>query len=227
MILTAHQVGYLPWAGLFAKAAKADLFVVLDDVQFESNGFNNRNSIKTAQGRQWLTVPVRHDNRQMLRHTKIDNNQPWVRKHARTIEQSYSKAPYFDMLADIVDYIQLPHPNLMHLNVALFRLCMRMCGIETPIVMSSDLNCPGSGYDRLIQMCKALEADSFLFGAHGGDYVDDSAFDDAGIGFEIFRYITPEYPQQYGPFLPNLSIVDVIANCGDRSIDVINGRVVK
>ena len=91
------QPSYLPWLGYFAQLHRCDVFVIYDDVQFDKHGWRNRNRIKTAQGAQWLTVPVltTGQNRPTNRDIGIDNKQPWRKKHLAALQQNYARAPYF------------------------------------------------------------------------------------------------------------------------------------
>ena len=115
MILTAQQPAYLPWCGLFAKIAMADTFVSLDSVQFEKNSYINRNKIWTSQGPSWLTVPVHHHLDTKINEIEIENELPWMRKHWRSIEQSYHKAPYFSVFLENTLYAR-PWSKLVDLN---------------------------------------------------------------------------------------------------------------
>ena len=102
MIISAHQPAYLPWCGYFQRISMSDVFVILDEVQFEKNSFTNRNQIKTSNGVFWLTVPVRLKGHlsSNIKQIEISDNGQWAKKHWKTIKQNYLKAPFFDLYQD-------------------------------------------------------------------------------------------------------------------------------
>ena len=96
LIVTIHQPQYLPWIGYFDKINQVDAFCFLDNVQFKKNEWQNRNRIKTAQGWQWLTVPVKHRFPQTIEEVEINDTVNWRRKHLQALATNYKKTPYFD-----------------------------------------------------------------------------------------------------------------------------------
>jgi hypothetical protein len=220
MIVTAHQVGYLPWAGLFDRVAQCDVLVVLDNVQYERHGFNNRNRIKTANGVQWLTVPVHSKGhfRSSLGATVTLDSDRWVYKHLTAIRQAYGKAPHFGSLFDGLAHNLFPGARLIDINLRLFTLLARHLGIGTRIIQAGDLPCHGTGMNLIASICGELEAKEFLFGGHGLDYINSGLFErTCGAKAVIHRYRTPEHPQLHGAFEPNLSAIDLLMNCGPDS----------
>jgi hypothetical protein len=218
------QPSYLPWLGYFAQLKQSDVFVIYDDVQFDKNGWRNRNRIKTAQGAQWLTVPVltTGQHRPANRDIAVDNKQAWGKKHLAALRQNYARAPYFAQTIATFEilYGQAWH-RLLDLNVACFDAVNQLLGLRREIRFASELGVEGQGAERLIGICHKLEADRFYEGAAGRDYIDDTLFKDAGIAIEYQDYQHPVYPQLHGDFIPFLSVVDLLFNCGPKSLEIL------
>ena len=217
MTLSAHQPAYLPWLGYFNKIAQADIFVILDDVQYEKNSFINRNRIKTPQGVQWLTVPVHGKGKPVIKDTLIANDR-WRDKHVRSIEQSYSRAPYFDEMFEWIEgTYRLPPPYLWQKLADveyLLALILKAMNMSPAIADQSDIGVGGVKQDLILNLCKHFNADRFLFGSEGRGYADVEWFAKRGIECVFQDYHTPEYPQLYGEFVPDLSVVDALFNVG-------------
>lgn len=223
-LLTAHQNVYLPWLGLFHKIALADTFCSFDQVQYLPKDWNNRNKIKTAMGPIWLTVPVHsHGHRDKpLSEIEIDNTKPWAKKHWRSLELNYSKAPFFDEYAGFFEEIYgREWTHLAQLNDVMLRSFLNMLEIEVDFTRASDHDFQGTGSDLVLDMCKTLGADRYIFGALGRDYADVDAFTEAGIKVAFQDYRHPTYPQFYGEFESHLSIVDLLFNCGPDSYEIL------
>lgn len=225
MILTAHQPCYLPWLGLFAKIALADTFCIFDAVQFERHGYSNRVKIKTNTGPQWLTVPVEHG-MPLLKDAKIVQG-GWARKHCRTIELAYQKAPFFPLYFDALREILMREHNLLvELDTALLRFLLNALGIRTKIVKASEQDFRGSKSELVLDMCRKLGAKAYIFGQYGASYADVPAFDRAGVGVLFQSYQHPTYPQLHGAFESGLSIIDLLFNHGPESLTILtNGRL--
>lgn len=224
--LAAHQPQYLPWLGFFDKVAQADVFVLLDNVQFKKNEWQNRNRIKGASGPQWITVPVRRRFPQTIAEVEVRDTEPWRRKHLRALDSNYRRAAHFEeVMAPIAEVLEQRQTRLAPLNIELIRRLMRQLGIETRIVLGSAVEAREDPTLRLIDLCLQMGADTYLSGA-GGDYLDQSAFAAAGISLRFQAYRHPTYPQLYGDFEPYMSVVDLLMNCGPGSFSIIaSGRL--
>jgi hypothetical protein len=223
LILTAHQPVYLPWLGLFHKIAVADLFCYFDIVQYQTKDYNNRNKIKTHSGDSWLSVPV--ESKQHLEKNvgdiRIVQN-GWQRKHVKSIQYAYQKAPHFqNYAAELEAIIVGAHGTLSALNFAMLRFLMRSLAIETPIVKASDYVFQGAKSELVLDMCRQLRADVYIFGAQGQDYADVNKFLAAGVTPYFQNYRHPIYRQLHGPFLPCMSVIDLLFNEGPRSRDIL------
>jgi len=225
MILTAHQPVYLPWLGLFHKIALADSFVSLDHVQFLKQDWNNRNKIKVPHKTEWLTVPV-HQHGYMeksLTDIEIDNRQPWQRKHWQLIKRGYERAPYYSRYAGFFEdvYKDKKWENLVELNDFMLRWFLKELKILTNITSSSTLNLLKRKSQLIEEMCQKSGAKTYIFGEMGKNYADLSSFKSHGINIVFQEYNHPVYPQMHGEFVSNLSILDLLFNCGEESRDIL------
>lgn len=224
MILTAHQPVYLPWLGLFNKIALSDLFCYFDIVQYQTKDFNNRNKIKTNAGPIWLTVPVESKDhyKKSIGKIKIIQN-GWQKKHIKTIQLQYKKAPFFDKYFE--KFINTLDSNskgtLSELNLSMLKLFNEILGISTPIILASEFDFEGKKSDLVLDMCKKLGADKYIFGAQGKDYADKDSFLAEGVVPLFQEYKHPQYPQLHGDFISHLSVLDLIFNVGDSALEVL------
>jgi hypothetical protein len=221
------QPGYLPWLGFFEQVHRCDIFVLYDDVQFDKNSWRNRNRIKTPDGPLWLTVPVSHRGHtcQTLLETKISETKRWPRKHFSSLKTYYGKAPYWNRYSEgLAEIYEHEWYLLVDLDIALIMYLLQELGIHTQILRSSELGISGDKTGRLVSICSALRADTFYEGAAGRDYIETEKFDRAGITLEYQDYQHPIYPQLYGEFLPYLSVIDLMFNCGEKSLKILSGE---
>lgn len=224
MILTAHQPVYLPWLGLFHKIALADAFCYFDDVQYLKKDWNNRNKIKTPQGPLWLTVPVltSEHREKTIREIEINNSTNWRKKHASSILNNYRKAPYFREYAPFFeDVYSRDWKYLSELNEHMLKWFLQELGIDVTYYKASELHLKGAKSGLVLDMCKKLEADLYIFGALGKEYAKEEDFAKAGIKIEFQDYNHPTYPQLYGDFVPYMSVIDLLFNCGGRSLEIL------
>jgi hypothetical protein len=222
------QPGYLPWLGFFEQMHKCDLFVIYDDVQYDKNGWRNRNRIKTATGAQWLTVPVqiRFEQQPLINDVLIDNTSNWSKKHLASIRQNYSNALFYKQYIHLFEETYSTEwTYLVDLDMHFIVHIAKLLGIDTnKIVRSSSLSITGDRIERLISICRHFNADTFYEGAAGRDYIDENIFKSAGIGLEFQDYRHPVYKQLYGDFIPYMSVIDLLFNCGEKSLSIIMDR---
>lgn len=231
MILTAHQPAYLPWVGLFHKIALSDVFCSFDDVQYLKKDWNNRNKIKTVSGPIWLTVPVLSTGyrERKMREIEIDNSSDWRRRHWRSICLNYKKAPYFSKYADYFEGVyKTDWKYLVDLNETMLKWFLHELGIEVGFHKASTLALEGHKSALVLDMCKNLGADLYIFGKLGRDYADEDGFTQAGVKVYFQDYKHPVYPQSFGEFIPYMSVIDLLFHCGERSLDIaISGNITK
>lgn len=230
MIVAIHQPQYLPWAGYLDKVDQADTFVLLDTVQFKKGEWQNRNRFKTAQGPQWITVPVLHDFGQLIKDVIIDpRRSSWARKHHQALKTHYGSTPGIsDVEGCLIPVWEREWERLAPLNVAILQALMELTGIETSLLLASEMEpAPDHPDERLISICRQLGADTYLAGAGGPDYMQMELWEEAGIGVIVQEFIHPVYTQPFGDFLPAMSAVDLLCNCGRDALALLreaNGR---
>ena len=226
MIVAVHQPQYLPWLGYFAKIDRADVFVLLDTVQFKKNEWQNRNRIKTADGWQWLTVPVTYRFPQRIHEVAVNNRERWQHKQRQAIVSNYRKAPCWDSIAPFIEEILTPQWDcLAALNIATVRKLAKILGIETPLYVASELPAfPEDPDERLIAVTKHFGADTYLAGSGGRDYMNLDRYEQNGIKVLFQEYRHPVYEQRFGAFEPFMSVVDLLFNHGKESLSILRGE---
>ena len=224
MILTAHQPVYLPWLGLFHKIALADTFVSFNQVQYLPKDWNNRNRIKTANGPIWLTVPVlKSGHREKnLKEIEINNDVTWRRKHWKSICLNYKKAPFFSRYESFFEDVYAREwQYLAELNDYMLKWFLDTLNIKTVFLDASDYDFQGVKNELVLDMCKHLGSDVYIFGELGADYADTESFRNENMDVLFQKYKHPVYPQLHEPFISHLSILDLLFNCGDKSFEVL------
>jgi hypothetical protein len=222
------QPSYLPWLGFFEQIYRSDVFVIYDDVQYDKDGWRNRNRIKTPNGIQWLTVPVhiKFEDKPLIYEVKIDNSTNWRIKHLRSIKQNYSKAPFYKNYIDIFEeaYSQ-EWEYLIDINMYFILKLVEALGMkDKKIVRSSFLNIKGDRIQRLVNLCKLFNANLFYEGSAGKNYINVQDFAKHGIKVEFQDYKHPIYNQLYGDFISHLSIIDLLFNHGDKSLSILTNK---
>ena len=210
------QSNYIPWKGYFDFIDDVDLFVFHDDLQYTKGDWRNRNKIKTKNGAIWLTVPVKYYSvSQLIMETEIDYSQRWQQKHLNQINENYHKASFFDQVYDEYAGIVLcKYSTISELNVALIKWIMEKLGINTNLLMSSEIKPVGSKTERLIDILTKLNATVYFSGPSAKNYLDYSKFEEAGIGLEYKSYDYKKYKQLSYPFIDGVTILDLIFNQG-------------
>jgi len=225
MILTAHQPSYLPWLGLFAKMKKSDIFVYFDNVSYSKRDWSSRNKIRNEKSWLWLTVPVLTQGKknQIFTEVKIDNNQEWARKHWAKISMNYSKAPFFSLYENFFKDVYNTEWNyLSELDEHITKYLMKILGIKTKFVKAStSLQLEGKKSSLVLDMCKKMNASTIIFGGEGKNFAEVEDFESAGIKVIFQEYEHPIYPQIHGEFISHMSIIDLLFNCGPKSLEIL------
>lgn len=213
------QSNYIPWKGYFDMIASVDQFILYDEVQYTHSDWRNRNRIKTPQGVQWLSIPVGASIHRRISDVMVTDTSAGLRHWAR-LAQAYRPAPCFRETAAWIEplYTQIPWRNLSDINQRFLREVCGRLAITTQISRSDDYPSMGDRNGRLIALCQAVDADIYVSGPAARAYLDTAAFQRAGISVEWFDYAGyPEYHQLWGPFKHDVSIVDLLFNCGDSA----------
>lgn len=212
------QSNYIPWKGYFDVIASVDEFIIYDCVQYTKNDWRNRNQIKTANGKAWLTVPVRHlSTNQLIEEIEIADKRCF-KKHWSSIRQSYARAKHLRFIEEHLEPIfcsdEVPN-RLSEMNVRLIRLTSELLGIHTSICDSRSYEIEGDRNQRLISLCTRAGADCYVSGPAARAYLDIQAFKKAGIEVSWMSYGGyRDYEQPHPPFDHHVSVVDLLACTG-------------
>ena len=223
------QPSYLPWVGYFDLMDQADVFVLLDNVQFAKRSWHQRNRVKGPQGELMLTVPVRSKGRfaQRIADVEIDVDRNFSATHVRSVRLAYSRAPYAERyLAAWEAILERGHSRLVALNTDLILWFRDALGLRTPVVRSSTLDVAGKRSELLVDICRAVGADSYLSPPGSRAYIEGhDLFAANGIALRYQVYRPPQYRQLHGAFIASLSVLDLLLNEGPESLSIIrSGR---
>src|SRR5262245_50358805 len=224
MIVAIHQPHYLPWLGYLHRMAQVDLFVLLDHVQFERRNYQNRTLVRMDDEPRWLTVPVvQRSQKERIIDKEIDNRLEgarwWSPSHFATLRHAYRRAPFSGAYAAAVKQLfETRWERLVDLNQAGLDLLREAFGIRTRLARSSELAVEGARGDLILDICRAVGADTLLAGMGGSrGYLDAEAFARAGVRIEFHEFHHPEYPQcGAAPFSKGLCAIDMLFNCGSE-----------
>ena len=222
MKIAIHQPNYLPWIGFFDKLDQVDYFVLLDNAIHSKSGFVHRNKIKTPTDSFTLTVPLKNKE-SPINEILIANETNWNLKHWKAIEFNYKKSPYWHLYKDGFENIFLQKwPYLSDLNITLIKHITFLLSIDTHLVKESDLNMNlGNRNTRNINIVSFLNGTIYISGEGARIYNDSQLFKEHNIELIYQKFTHPSYPQRWGQFIPNLSIIDMMFNCGPSTIEII------
>ena len=230
MLVAGHQPNYLPYLGFFHKLARVDRFMIVDLAQFVKRGefgWIHRNKLRTPNGWQWLSLPVKTSGKrtQSCAEAELENHLNWRRKHWAAIEFNYRNAPHFAEYRDRFKAVyEREWTHLVPLSVELIRLIAGCFGIATPIELASAHGVTGEAGGLLTAICKHYGASRYLSGVHGRDYLNMDEMKAAGVTVEFQEFAHPIYTQCHrGAFEPYMSALDLIFNAGPRARDVLLG----
>jgi WbqC-like protein family len=220
-LVAIHQPTFLPWLGWWDKLVRADVFVLLDDVQFPKKGGTWMNRVRMLIGGEarWVTVPVDrsfHGTR-AVREMRFDTARPWRDDILRTLGSSYGRASHFAAVMPVVEEaLARPTDRIAELNESAIRCLAGPLGLDTStLVHQSDIGIAGTSNELLVALCRAVGGDAYLSGDGAGGYLSEQAFADAGLELRYQEFTAPPYPQQVdGSHEPGLSVVDALMNCG-------------
>jgi hypothetical protein len=225
MMVGIHQPMYLPWLGYFDRIHRCDAFVLLDDASYSRNYFINRNRIRTREGWTWLTVPVLTSGKfgQEIREVEVDRTLGWQAKHWKNIMYSYQNAPHFARYKEYFrEFYTRDYTRLVEVLMESLEYLLKSVGVRTRTFRASELGVTGTKGERLLGICRHLGADSYLSGPSGRDYLDLPTWRAEGIQVYFHEYRHPEYPQVHGNFIPEMSIIDLLFNCGGESLRLLS-----
>lgn len=210
------QPSYLPWSGYFNLIMNSDVFVFLDDAQYSKNSFFSRNRYPSSSkdGFSWLTVPVRRLNStQLFNEIYVLDEEKWRKKHLLTFKHVYGKAPMYDKFYPFLEAVisNAEIKVLSDLNIGLIKSISSYLGINTEMVLSSQLGITGSRSEKLEKICKTLGCDTYLSPGGAQDYIEeDNILPESGIKIIYQKYNCTEYDQGSNQFVPYMSIIDIL-----------------
>lgn len=213
------QSNYIPWKGYFEIIHACDEFMLFDEAQYTDNDWRNRNRIKTPQGVQWLTIPVKYSGRfgQLISETEVANPR-WYIKHWKTLQANYARAPHFKTYRDELEAHYMSMAGVTHLsqiNRSFLEKINALLGIPTRLTWSHEYASEGKKADRVLSLCLQAGADVYISGPSARAYMDDNLFARHGVQVVYWDYSGyPEYPQLYPPFEHSVSVLDVLFHTG-------------
>ena len=219
MKITIHQANYFPYPGFFHKINQADVFVIQDDIKFV-NKCTNRNKIISSSGYTWINVPIKKGHKSLpIMDVKINNEIPWGKINFKKICAGYNKAKFFHLYKDFFENLYKKEwNNIFDLNFETIKQVLIWLNIKTKIVIESELDVSGQHTERLVNVCKKLGADTYISGIGGKKYLDEKLFEKNKIILKYQNYNPIKYTQHMSKsFIPNLSIIDLLANAGSES----------
>jgi hypothetical protein len=219
-----HQPDFAPWLGFFDRLLDSDVFIVLDDAQFQKNGWNNRDKIKTKNGPAWLSLSLKKGPfPQKINDVQLDDDERgWKARNLNLITENYKTAPEFDRtFPDIKRLYEMNAPQLVDFNMAFIRYILGVLRIDVDIHFSSKMDIGGDKTDRLVELVDAVGGTHYVAGTGSGGYLETEKFVKRGISIELRPYQSPTYSQLFEPFVANLSTIDLLLNCGGQAADIL------
>lgn len=213
-----------PWVGLFEQVALADVFVHYDDVQLpQGRSFITRVQIKTGQGVQWLTVPVKRvGGPQLIKDVVLDDGQDWRSRHRKFLQHTFAGCAFQSDVRDLIDDVYAYETtSLAEFNRRGIERVADYFDLRPRFALSSEFGTPESSTEKLVHLVRRLGGSVYVTGHGAWNYLDHEAFEKHGIRVEYMSYRKLEYPQRHGPFTPFVSILDLIANRGRAGREMI------
>ena len=222
-VVVISQPMYFPWVGLFEQVALADVFVHYDNVQLpQGRSFITRVQIKTANGPQWLSAPVKRGAGQLIQDVQLDTETDWQRKHLNALRHAYARSPHLDEMIALVESVHAKaQDSLNELNIAAIETVSDYLGLSTRFVRSSEHPTDSHSTQKLIDYCELHHATQYVTGHGALKYLNHDAFTARGIAVRVMDYQCIEYDQPHGTFTPYVSILDTIACLGRGARDII------
>ena len=214
-----HQPDFIPYLGFFHRFLHADLYIALDHVQFvngSSKAWTHRDKIKTLQGEKWLTISTKKAPRNTpINKIKLSSEKNWREENRHALEVNYRDAPFYkEILPEIESLYSESYDHLSEFNLKSIEILMNLLDVRIPWVLSSSMQPEGKKNELLVNLLKKNGATHYLSGIGAKAYLDEDLLNDVGIEVIWQKFIHPVYPQLFGEFVPNLSSMDMLFNCG-------------
>lgn len=220
MRLAVHQPYFFPWPGYFHKMMSVDMFAIMDDVQYTHREYFNRCRILVGGKPAWMTIPVSAKWKQIMADVKI-SNAGWIDKHIKTMCMHYTKAPHSLFVTELFKGLQdIQSDKLVDYTIPTIESFSDILGINSEIVLESSIDYePALKTQRIINVCKAVGADTYVAGSGGSKkYLDVDQLRDNGIDVEWQSFKYRPYEQiGSNEFVPGLSILDTWSSLGSHT----------
>ena len=218
MVLSILQPSFIPWIGYFDIIRKSDFVIFLDHVQFNKRSWQQRNSIKTPNGNIFLTVPVHTKGKfhQKINEVKIDNSKNYIDSHLKSIYQNYNKSKHFEKYYEKIKSIYKKKEDyLIDLSMNFILMVLNeILDYQLKFEYSSNLNIKTKKNNLILDICKHYKAKTYISAKGSETYLVKNDFQKENINLVYNEFVHPIYPQVNGKFIENLSIIDLLFNCG-------------
>lgn len=217
-IVVIHQPDFMPYLGFFDRLLKADIYVVFDNVQYvrSSRGWTSRDKIKTQNGEKWISVSTQKAARDTaINQILLSKDGGWREDNLNLIHENYKKSPYYgEIMAYISELYNFQCERMMDFNLQSIKMLLQLFDIHIDIVIASELKPTGKSNTLIIDIMKKLGCTKYLSGVGARDYYVPELYEQAGIEVIWQDFKHPVYKQQYEGFIPYLSSIDMLFNCG-------------
>jgi hypothetical protein len=227
--VVVSQPMFLPWIGLFEQVRLSDVFYHYDDVQLpQGRSFMSRVQVKTADGVVWLTAPLdRRRSGRLINETYFSAHEDWRRRHLRVLREAYSRAPHFDLMFGLAERLYgFATESLAEFNMHSVEAVAAWLGLNREFRRTSASGIDGSSTQRLLDVCLAAGADTYVTGMGALEYLEHERFEERGIDVRYMAYQRTPYPQLHGEFTPYVTILDAIAHVGERARELVGSPTV-
>lgn len=227
--IVISQPMFFPWIGIFAQACYSDFFVHYDDVQLpQGRSFMSRVQVKTEHGSKWLTAPLKkHNSNTLIMNAELVIEENWREKHLKFLAQVFARAPYVREMLEIVrDVYDIKCDNLSELNIAGIERISSYFGLSTCFIRSSKLGFSSASTDKILDIVTHLNGRRYITGHGARNYLKHEKFEEKDIRVEYMDYNIRPYSQLYGAFTPYVTILDLIANMGQKGKELISSPTI-
>lgn len=215
-MISIHQSEFIPWVPYFYKILKSDIFIIMDDVQYQKNGVQNRNMIKTPTGASYVTIPVSRNSQTLINEVEI-TDRIYLDKFLKTLKNNYSKAQFFDDVYSGIESLitKNKYTKLNDLNNDIILLFLKLMKCDNvKIYYSSEFKLTSKKSDLVLDLISATKQKDYISGEGGVSYMDLNVFYKNNINIYIYSFEYKDYKQLWPKigFIKDLSILDLLFN---------------
>lgn len=228
-VVVIHQPDFMPYLGFFDRLIKADIYVVFDNVQYvrwSSRSWMNRDKIKTHNGERWISVSTQKAPRDTaINQVLLSKDNKWRENNLNLIRENYRRCPFYqEIIPHIKKLYDFQCEKMADFNLESIKMLMSLFDIHIDVIIASELKPVGENNTMIIDILKKLGCTKYLSGVGARDYYAPELYDEAGIEVIWQDFKHPVYPQQYDGFIPYLSSIDLLFNCGiEESRKILRG----